>query len=177
MPAPPPAVAKATPAPVVPASPTAVTPPAPPAAPKQPASQVVQTAYSVRPPNPAQSTTAFGQPRPEFPKYVTDLIETLEHGKACEEALGAAFSLANSPWKTHPRVVEALMTAARVHPLVPVRVTAIRCLVGTRVTTPNVRTALQALKTDNDPAVRSEAEQALNSLVFFMQPGDGRAVR
>ncbi len=73
--------------------------------------------------------------------------------------------------------MEALVTAARVHPMVPVRVTAIRCLASLHVSTPNVRATFQALKADSDPAVRSEAEQALNSLVFFMPPGDGRAVR
>jgi hypothetical protein len=151
--------------------------PVPGSGPKQPSNQVVQMAYSSKSPYPARPTTASGAPRPEFPKYVGDLIATLEHGKACEEALGAAFSLANCPWKTHPQVVEALTTAARINLMVPVRVTAIRCLASLHVTTPNVRATLQALKDDRDPMVRTEAEQALNSFVFFGPTSDSHPLR
>jgi hypothetical protein len=104
------------------------------------------------------------------------MINALAHGKSCEEGLAAAFSLANSNWKAHPEVVRALITAALRSPMLPVRVTAIRCLAGIRVNNVTVRNSLQALKTDPDPSVRAEAEQALNSLVFFTPPGDGSVI-
>jgi hypothetical protein len=113
----------------------------------------------------------------DFPKYVRDLIVTVKTGKSCEEGLAAVFSLANSDWRAHPEVVLTLATAARQSPMLPVRITAIRCLVGIRANNANVRTTLQALKSDADPTVRAEAEQALNSLVFYTPPGDSTVRR
>jgi hypothetical protein len=112
-----------------------------------------------------------------LPQYVQDLIVTVRTGKSCEEGLAAVFSLANSDWKTHPAVVAALATAAKAHTMLPVRITAIRCLAGVRVNNAAVRMTLQSLKNDADPAVRSEAEQALNSLVFYTPPREISVMR
>ena len=166
-------------------------PSSPPAPPKPSSSSLVQTAYALPSAKASQVVTAYTPPtnsvappearsygpaHTEFPKYIRDLITTLERGTSCEESLAAAFSLANSNWKTNPEVVQALATAALHNPMQPVRVTSIRCLAALRINTPNVRTTLQTLKSDRDATIRSEAEQALNSVVFYTPPANGRVI-
>jgi len=165
--------------------PAPVLPPVTPAAAKQTNPQLVQTSYLAvsnpsrlpTPPAPPQ-TVSIPVPAPgDFPKYVRDLILTVKTGKSCEEGLAAVFSLANSDWRTHPEVVLTLATAARNNPMLPVRITAIRCLVGIRVNNETVRGTLQMLKSDADPTVRTEAERALNSLVFYTPSRDSSVMR
>jgi len=149
-------------------------------------SGVVQTSYLAMGTSSAPVTSAVKQPPSayatatvptEFPTYVRDLIFTVKNGKSCEEGLAAVFSLANSDWRTHPDVLLALAAAARQNPMLPVRVTAIRCLAGIRVNNVAVRTTLQILKSDADPTVRTEAEQALNALVFYSPSRDSSVMR
>jgi hypothetical protein len=162
------------PAPIVTTTPM---PSVPAPAPKPVSPPLVQTSYLPNAGNSMpvrQPVAQLSEPQPTngMPQYVRDLIFTVRNGTACEEGLAAAFSLANSDWRAHPDVVLALATAAKTNPMLPVRVTAIRCLGAIRVNTTMVRTTLQGLKNDTEPSVRSEAERALNSLVFYAPPRD-----
>jgi hypothetical protein len=77
----------------------------------------------------------------------------------------AAESLATVDWRTNPQVVEALLTAARNDPAATVRAACVRCLCKMNVNTLPVVTTVQSLKTDPDPRVRQEVDQALMVLV------------
>ncbi len=155
--------------PIVTTTPARPAPAAAPPAPR-PAPPLVQTSYLPNTTNTVPAGQAAVQlparmPSNSLPQYVRELIFTVKNGTSCEEGLAAAFSLANSDWRTNPEVVLALATAAKTNPMLPVRVTAIRCLAGLHIDNAMVRTTLQGLRNDTEPCVRSEAERALNTLV------------
>jgi hypothetical protein len=78
----------------------------------------------------------------------------------------AAESLAGMDWKANPAVLQALLAGARDDPAPAVRATCIRCLARMKAVTPQVMAALQGLKTDTDPRVRQEVDQAMVSLGY-----------
>jgi hypothetical protein len=76
----------------------------------------------------------------------------------------AADSLVGQDWRTNPEVLQGLLTAAREDPAPTVRAACVRCLAKMNANTVPVVGTIQALKSDADPRVRSEAEQALGTL-------------
>jgi hypothetical protein len=76
----------------------------------------------------------------------------------------AAENLATYDWRTHPEIVQALVTSAGKDPAVTMRTCCVRTLAKMNINTMPVITALQGLKSDGDPRVRQAAEDALGSL-------------
>jgi hypothetical protein len=73
----------------------------------------------------------------------------------------AAIKLANLDWKTNADVVQALLTGAREDPAPTVRAACVHALAKMRCNTMPVVTVIQGLKTDVDPRVLQEVEQAI----------------
>jgi hypothetical protein len=76
----------------------------------------------------------------------------------------AADCLAGQDWRSHPEAVSALLTAAREDPAGAVRACCVKTLGRMKVNTPAVVQAMQGWKTDHDPRVRHEAEEALAAM-------------
>jgi hypothetical protein len=76
----------------------------------------------------------------------------------------AASRLASFEWRSHGDAVQALVTAARQDPAPLVRAACVRALARMQCNTAPVVSTLQALKTDSDPRVLHEVEQALATL-------------
>jgi hypothetical protein len=76
----------------------------------------------------------------------------------------SAGQLASLDWHTHGDAVQALATAAREDPAPLVRAACVRALGRMGCNSAPVLNTLQALKTDGDPRVLHEVEQALASL-------------
>jgi hypothetical protein len=76
----------------------------------------------------------------------------------------AAEHLATADWHTQPHVVQALVTAAKDDPAATVRAACVRCLCRMGVNTVPVVSVIQGLKSDTDPRVRREADNALTAL-------------
>jgi hypothetical protein len=76
----------------------------------------------------------------------------------------AACQLAAADWRTSPHVVQALLNAAGKDSAATVRVECVRSLSKMEVSTAPVIAGLEALRSDRDPRVQHEAEQALNKL-------------
>jgi hypothetical protein len=83
----------------------------------------------------------------------------------------AAYNLTTLDWRSQPLVVQGLLTAAKEDPAPTVRAGCVTCLARMNVQTPAVVSVLNSLKTDGDPRVRQEAEQALVRLA----PGQAAA--
>ncbi len=92
-----------------------------------------------------------------------DSIQPEERAKAAD-VLGACDGWAN------PGVVQALIEAARSDADPPVRAACLRSLSRMNVRTLPVATIAQALRTDPDPHVRTEAEQVLKQVSGSMTP-------
>ena len=58
----------------------------------------------------------------------------------------------------------ALLTAAREDPAATVRASCVRCLAKMKANCPPALATLQSLKSDSDPRVQREVEQALSIL-------------
>jgi hypothetical protein len=76
----------------------------------------------------------------------------------------AAEGLAALNWRTHSEVVDALVTAAREDPAATVRAGCVHALAKMGANTVPVVSTIQGLKTDRDPRVRHEVDQALTTL-------------
>ena len=81
----------------------------------------------------------------------------------------AAQALANQDWRAQPQLVDALVKAAKEDPAPMVCAECIHSLAHMGVATLPVVKICQALKSDPDPRVRKEAEQALLALVGSKQ--------
>jgi HEAT repeats len=172
---------------------TPAAPVTPPAAPRQPEHMANAFAPPVvvpaeRPTAPAAPAMAKAQPRAPLPAEVaqasyqavsdrpppgalglstnrtSELLTTLKDSLLPSQREWAAEGLAKADGKANPGVVAALIAAAQTDPAVRVRTCCIRSLAQMRVGTPEVKTALEALKADADVRVREEAEQALAGL-------------
>jgi HEAT repeat protein len=73
----------------------------------------------------------------------------------------AVYQLGTCDWRSNPQVVQLLLTTAREDPAAMVRAAAVGTLGRMGVTTEAVQAACHQLKSDADPRVRQEAEQAL----------------
>jgi hypothetical protein len=73
----------------------------------------------------------------------------------------AAEQLGGRDWRVDTQAVQALLTGARSDPAPMVRAECVRALARMRANTVPVVTVVRALKTDADPRVRQEVEQAL----------------
>jgi hypothetical protein len=83
-----------------------------------------------------------------------------------------AEQMAACDWRKNDAVVEAILTGAKDDPAATVRAACVRCLAKMKVNTVPVVVALQGLKADVDPRVRTEVDEALSSLApgLPMQP-------
>ncbi len=75
----------------------------------------------------------------------------------------AAEQLAQLDGHRHPEIVDALVVSAREDPAATVRAGCVHCLARMGVHNATLTSTLQALKTDSDPRVRQEVEQALGA--------------
>jgi hypothetical protein len=76
----------------------------------------------------------------------------------------AAGRLASLEWRSHGDAVQALIAGAREDPAPLVRAACVRALARMQCNSPAVVSTLQALKTDGDPRVLHEVEQALGQM-------------
>jgi hypothetical protein len=76
----------------------------------------------------------------------------------------AADQLADCDWKQNAPIVDALVTCAKEDPAATVRAGCVRCLSRMHVDTVPVVMAVQSLKADPDPRVRTEVVEALATL-------------
>jgi hypothetical protein len=98
------------------------------------------------------------------PQAASQLIQTLRDALYPSQREYAAEALAALDWRTHPQVFDALLTAARDDPAATVRMTCVRCLSSMNVNSSLVAMTFESLKSDSDPRVRNEVEQALAKL-------------
>jgi HEAT repeat protein len=73
----------------------------------------------------------------------------------------AAINLASQDLRAQPEAVQALLNAARHDPAGTVRAACVRCLARQQLNSEQVVNTFNDLKTDQDPRVRLEVEQAL----------------
>jgi hypothetical protein len=115
----------------------------------------------VAPPAPAVS---------EFPApgatqvTVEQMLAVLAKSNVMEQREWAAEQLSLVDWKTNPKAVQCLVSAARVDSSTTVRVACIRSMANMGANTNSVKSTLQTLKGDRDNRVRNEAMLALNKL-------------
>jgi len=76
----------------------------------------------------------------------------------------AAEALASTDWKNNPGIVDALVLSAKEDPAATVRAGAVRALGRMHANSTTVVTTLQGLRSDADPRVRQDVEQALTSM-------------
>ncbi len=76
----------------------------------------------------------------------------------------AAEQVSACDWRKNEAVVDALIAAAKEDPAATVRAGCVRCLTKMKVNTVPVVVAVQALKADADPRVRTEVDEALSTL-------------
>jgi hypothetical protein len=98
------------------------------------------------------------------PESVPQSLATLKDALCPSQREMAAERLAELNWRMQPQVVESLMKAAREDPAASVRAACVHALAHMQVNTPAVVAAMRELKTDSDPHVRQEAEEALATL-------------
>jgi hypothetical protein len=91
-------------------------------------------------------------------------LEMLSHAVNPMQREWAADNLAEANWRSNPEVVTALLKAAREDSVGLVRAACVRSLAKMHINTVPVVQTIQALKTDTDPRVRHEVEQALSRL-------------
>ncbi len=121
----------------------------------------------------AMANTAAAYPNQLIPTSQgtnqAEAITTLRDSVYPSQREWAAGRLATLDWRMHSEVVQALTTAARQDPAATVRAACVRSLGSMKVNTMPVISTLQALKTDGDPRVLHEVEQALS--VLAPEPG------
>jgi hypothetical protein len=92
------------------------------------------------------------------------LIATLQSSPLPSEREMAADQLKRMDWKSEAGVVPALAQSARTDPAPMVRVSCVRALGYMKANTPEALTALEALRSDLDPRVRTEAAETLGAI-------------
>lgn len=98
------------------------------------------------------------------PASVPQSLVTLKNSLYPSERESAAEQLSELNWRSQPQVVECLMKAAREDPAATVRAACIHALAQMKVNTPGAVALVRDLKSDRDPRVRQEAEEALHTL-------------
>jgi hypothetical protein len=92
---------------------------------------------------------------------ISHMLGTLRDSISPAERELAALNLCHQDWRSHPEIVQVLLSSARQDPAATVRAGCIHSLAMQNLHTEPVLTTLNALKGDPDPRVRQEAEQAL----------------
>jgi hypothetical protein len=95
---------------------------------------------------------------------VPQLLATLKDSLYPSERESAAEQLSELNWRVQPQVVESLMKSAHDDPAATVRAACVHALARMKANSAEVTTLVQSLKSDRDPRVRQEAEEALNAL-------------
>jgi hypothetical protein len=98
------------------------------------------------------------------PSSVPQSLATLRDSIYPSERETAAERLSELNWRSQPLVVESLMKSAREDPAATVRAACIHALAQMKVDTPAAVALVRDLKSDRDPGVRQEAEEALSVL-------------
>jgi hypothetical protein len=114
----------------------------------------------------ATSTMAVPSPAP-WPLVDPEAqasINVLEYALYPTQRETAILHLATRDWRRNPRIVQALLAAAKDDPAATVRQAAVAALSGMGVNNDAVTATFGQLKNDADPRVRQEAEQALGRL-------------
>lgn len=116
------------------------------------------------PPTPVAWQNAAPASAPAQPANVSQSLATLRESLYPSERETAAEQLSELNWRSQPLVVETLMKVAREDPAATVRAACIHALAHMKADSTAVVTLVRDLKSDRDPRVRQEAEEALNAL-------------
>lgn len=98
------------------------------------------------------------------PSSVPQSLARLKDSMYPSERETAAEHLSEVNWHSQPQVVASLMKAAREDPAATVRAACVHALAQMKVNTPGAVALVRDLKSDRDPRVRQEAEEALSAL-------------
>jgi hypothetical protein len=98
------------------------------------------------------------------PGSVPQLLATLKDSLCPSERETAAEQLSELNWRMQPLVVESLMKSAREDPAATVRAACVHALAHMKVETPAACALVREMRSDHDPQVRHEAEEALVTL-------------
>jgi hypothetical protein len=129
-------------------------------------------------PNPGYSGYGMPAPTPVGPGLVQANYETMagmdqntrDYLRVLKDSIypsqreWAAEQVSACDWRKNETVVDALVAAAKEDPAATVRAGCVRCLTKMRVNTVPVVVAIQGLKADADPRVRTEVDEALYTL-------------
>jgi hypothetical protein len=163
MPAPAPVPAPATEAPKKPVS--YQTPMFVPNTPAQEKAPVTTVALKTEPaPTPSLAVAAA---QPNFGQSGTtpaQVMVVLHTGAGAQQRIWAAQTLSSCDGWTNPEVMQALVKSARSDSDAGVRAACVRSIGRMNVCTLPVITAMQEMKSDRDPQVRAEVDQALRQL-------------
>jgi hypothetical protein len=98
------------------------------------------------------------------PAGVPQLLAKLQDSLYPSERESAAEQLSQLNWRVQPQVVASLMKSARGDPAPTVRAACVHALAQMKVDTAGAVALVRDLKSDRDPRVRQEAEEALSAL-------------
>jgi hypothetical protein len=113
------------------------------------------------PPQQAIQQTGYQAPAPSaVAQQVDQLIRVMRENAYPAQREWAAQMLASYEWRVHPQIVPALVQSAAQDPAGSVRAGCINCLGRMQAAVEPVFATLQAMRSDIDPRVRSEVEQA-----------------
>ena len=98
------------------------------------------------------------------PTGVPQLLTTLKDSLYPSEREWAAEQLSEQNWQTQPQVVQHLIAGAKDDPAATVRAACVHALAQMKAGTNEVTALVQTLKSDRDPRVRHEAEEAMGAL-------------
>lgn len=100
-------------------------------------------------------------PPPAASANIGQLLGVLRESLYPAQREWAAVQLANHDWRMQPEILPALILAAKSDPAATVRAGCVNTLARTNAATGPVVETFHALKSDTDPRVRQEAENAL----------------
>jgi hypothetical protein len=101
------------------------------------------------------------------------LLAQLKESQFPSQREWAAECLSRQDWRAQPQIIAALVTAAREDPAAAVRAGCVRALGKMKANTLPVVQTVQALKSDRDPRVRQEVDEALAALGAAPESRDG----
>jgi hypothetical protein len=119
---------------------------------------------SVPPTPPNVQAVASSSSASAPPGSVPQLLAALKDSLCPSERETAAEQLSELNWRMQPLVVESLMKAAREDPAATVRAACVHALAHMKVDTPAACALVRDMRSDRDPHVRQEAEEALSAL-------------
>ncbi|GIW78755.1 MAG: hypothetical protein KatS3mg105_0562 [Gemmatales bacterium] len=118
---------------------------------------------------PSGKDSAAGSIRRATPD-VQELLMVLRNSIYAMQREWAVKQLGRCDWRSHPEVVDALLTAVRHDESANVRITCLRTLADMDVQTQSVISTIRALRTHPDPRIEKEAENALKRLLAANAP-------